>query len=353
MMPVHLSPSVVVMAKHQDSLFRQWHMLRLVPRHPQKVTAQTLRQTLRGQGFEVTERTVQRDLNELSAIFPLMADDREKPFGWSWQKDAQSFDLPGLTIPEALTLMLAEQHLSGLLPTSVVGQLKPYFDAARHRLDEEPRPRHGRSWLDKVRTVPPSQPLVAPETDPVAHQVISDALLHEKQVKIIYRKPGSKTTVEYTIHPLALVQRGTVIYLHSRIFDYPDTRILALHRIQSATLLEDDVVYPDGYQIDETIKAGVWGFGGEGIALVELIFKPGYGDHLYETPLAANQKIRTFDDGRIQVKAKVALTSQLRWWLLGFGDGVEVVAPAALREKIVSIVDGLVRTYSPLPAPAN
>jgi predicted DNA-binding transcriptional regulator YafY len=58
------------MPKHQDSLFRQWHMLRLVPRYPQKVTAQALRQTLLGEGFEVTERTVQRDLIELSTVFP-------------------------------------------------------------------------------------------------------------------------------------------------------------------------------------------------------------------------------------------------------------------------------------------
>ena len=339
------------MPKHQDSLFRQWHMLRLVPRYPQKVTAQALRQTLRGEGFEVTERTIQRDLNELSTIFPLTVDDREKPFGWSWQKDAQSFDLPGLTIAEALTLILAEQHLSGLLPTTVVTQLKPYFDAARHRLDEEPQPGHGRSWLDKVRTVPPSQPLLAPAIDPLVHQIISDALLHEKQVKISYRRPGSNTVVEYPIHPLALVQRGTVIYIHSRIHDYADTRILALHRVQTATLLDADVVYPEGYRVDETIESGVWGFGDGELAKLELIFKPGYGDHLNETPLAANQKILALKDGRLQVKATVALTSQLRWWLLGFGDGVEVVAPTALREKIVGIVEGLVSTYSPPPSP--
>lgn len=333
------------MPKHQDSLFRQWHMLRLVPRFPQKVTAQALRQTLRGEGFEVTERTVQRDLNELSSIFPLTVDDREKPFGWSWQRDAQSFNLPGLTIPEALTLILAEQHLPGLLPTSVVTQLKPYFDAAKHRLDHEPQPQHGRSWLDKVRTVPPSQPLLAPQIEAQVHQVVSEALLHEKQVQISYRRPGSGSLVEYRIHPLALIQRGAIIYLHTRIFDYTDLRILALHRIHSATLLDEDVVYPEDYQVDETIKSGVWGFGDGDIANVELVFKPGYGDHLYETPLTTNQRIQKFDDGRINVTASLAMTSQFRWWLLGFGDGVEVVAPAALREKIIGIVDGLVNTY--------
>lgn len=94
------------MAKNQDALFRQWHMLRLMPRYPHKITVQDVRRHLEGEGFEITERSIQRDLNELSCSFPLCCDSREKPYGWSWQKDAESFDLPGLTIPEALTLSM-------------------------------------------------------------------------------------------------------------------------------------------------------------------------------------------------------------------------------------------------------
>ena len=120
------------MPTNQDTLIRQWHMLRLVPRYPQKATVQFIRSALQGDGFEVTERTVQRDLNELSVVFPLSVDDREKPYGWSWQKDAPSFNLPGLTVPESLTLTLAEQHLNtisallhplGIIPVMVTGAL--------------------------------------------------------------------------------------------------------------------------------------------------------------------------------------------------------------------------------------
>lgn len=33
----------------------------------------------------------------LSMHFPLVADERSKPFAWSWDRDAESFDLPGMT----------------------------------------------------------------------------------------------------------------------------------------------------------------------------------------------------------------------------------------------------------------
>ncbi|OGQ52434.1 MAG: hypothetical protein A3J24_13235 [Deltaproteobacteria bacterium RIFCSPLOWO2_02_FULL_53_8] len=38
--------------------------------------------------FEVSKRTVERDLISLSEIFPLISNERSRPYGWSWSKDA-------------------------------------------------------------------------------------------------------------------------------------------------------------------------------------------------------------------------------------------------------------------------
>ncbi len=334
------------MPKHQDSLFRQWNMLRLVPRFPMKVTARNLQHQLIAAGHEVTERTVQRDLQELSIVFPLVVDDREKPYGWSWQKDAANFDLPGLTIPEAMTLVLAEQHLKGMLPASVVDQLAHYFHSAHQRLDSEPRPHRGRSWLDKVRTVPPAQPLRLPVVSKEVQHAVTDALLHEKQLSIRYQKKGEGSLVDYRIHPLALVQRGSVAYLYVRIFDHEDARTLALHRIVAADVLDAPVRYPKDFNIDQTIDQGVWGFGSGEKTDVILAFRNGMGDHLLETPLSADQTASIQADGRLHVSALVANTPQLRWWLMGFGDGVEVIAPKYLRGQILKAAQSMVSTYT-------
>jgi hypothetical protein len=39
-------------------------------------------------GFTVSKRTVERDLNELSLIFPLERNDKSIPFGWHWSASA-------------------------------------------------------------------------------------------------------------------------------------------------------------------------------------------------------------------------------------------------------------------------
>jgi predicted DNA-binding transcriptional regulator YafY len=314
------------MPSNQDTLYRHWHMLRLIPRYPGKVTTSQLRQSLGNQGFEVTARTLQRDLQQLSQIFPLVVDEREKPFGWSWQRDACSFDLPGMTIPEALTWAMAEQHLKTMLPVSIMEHLQPHFQAARLRLDGEPQPKHGRAWMDKVRTVPPNQPLLPPQISEAVHRAISNALLHEKQVEVRYRKKGKEQISTYRIHPLGLIQRGPVIYVYCRLFDYEDARLLALHRIEEAKVLDEGAIYPNDFNLDDKAARGILDFGsGENIQ-VELRFSTEAGEHLYETQLSKDQAIEKTEDGYLIVRATIPDTPQFNWWLSGFGENVKLIS---------------------------
>lgn len=336
------------MPKNEDTLFRQWHMLRFVPRHPRKITVRAIQAKLSAEGFEVSDRTVQRDLMELSEVFPLTVDDREKPFGWSWHKDANAFDLPGISVAEALTWVMAEQNLSKLLPGSLLEHLAPHFRAAHERLEKEPQPQRGRKWLSKVRCVTASQPLIPPHIDPDVQAVISDAVMQERQVEIIYRTKGNSEISTYQVHPLAIVQRGQVIYLYGRLFNYPNTRILAMHRIEAAKLLEQPSIPPDNFDLDDKVAKGVWSFGASDQINVKFKFFNGCGEHLLETPLSTNQRSEADEDDpkAITVFATIVDTPQLRWWLLGFGDGVEVLEPATLRQELTETAQKIVARYS-------
>lgn len=69
------------MATNQHTLRQQWHMLRAIPRAPRGIMVQALAARLADQDFSVTARTIQRDLVELSQVFPLQVDEGSKPFG--------------------------------------------------------------------------------------------------------------------------------------------------------------------------------------------------------------------------------------------------------------------------------
>jgi predicted DNA-binding transcriptional regulator YafY len=65
------------MPSDHDTLLRQWQMLRMIPRHPAKIAASQLCERLCGDGFDVSKRTVERDLQSLSQGYPNMLDERE------------------------------------------------------------------------------------------------------------------------------------------------------------------------------------------------------------------------------------------------------------------------------------
>jgi predicted DNA-binding transcriptional regulator YafY len=281
----------------------------------------------------VTKRTVERDLLDLSLAFPLVLDNRSKPYGWSWQKDAPAFSLPGLSNQEALIFMLVEQHLHQFMPASTQEVMAPYFKSARKTLDALPRSRRMGSWLNKVRSVPPSQPLLSPAIDPEVQNEVTEALLLDRQLAITYRS-RSKDPSQYQVHPLALVQRGPITYLYVRFNDYQNTRTLAMHRIIRAEMLELDVEPPTaGFNLEDEVLKGRFGFGeGNDFQLVAR-FSNVAGEHLYETPLSRDQKIEALPDG-LMVTATVADTPQVLWWILAMGAGVEVISPVGLRDKV-------------------
>ena len=93
-----------------QALQRQWAMLRAIPRQPQRITVTGLMTVLHNNGFEPSRRTVERDLHEMSARFPLYVDDARRPNGWSWMKDATLEFMPRLSVSQCLALTLAQQH---------------------------------------------------------------------------------------------------------------------------------------------------------------------------------------------------------------------------------------------------
>jgi predicted DNA-binding transcriptional regulator YafY len=92
-----------------SAIVRQWLILSMLPAPPRRIDTATLEQRLRERGDPVHRRTIQRDLVQLSAVFPIVADERQKPFGWRWTGAAARPEL--LSIGErgpakALTLRL-------------------------------------------------------------------------------------------------------------------------------------------------------------------------------------------------------------------------------------------------------
>lgn len=318
------------MPKRPDSLETlqlSHELLRRIPKG-RTVTAPELHQQLADAGFERDMRTIQRQLETLAEFYDLDRDDSSKPYRYCWKERARGLSLPSLSAQESLLLMLAEQHLSGLLPAKLMKSMEGFFTQARNHLGDKASTQREREWLQKVRVVSTSQPLLPPKIDSTVFDHVSNSLYSNQWLEVDYKNAAGKRTAA-RVMPLGLAQQGPRMYLVCRFDGYDNERSLALHRIVSASASTLSFDRPKDFDLKKYDGNGRFGFGnGERISLSFRIEKNA-GLHLLESPLSADQQAVELEDD-YEITATVVDSDMLDWWLRGFGKVVSEVVKTAL-----------------------
>jgi len=232
------------------------------------------------------------------------------------------------------------------MPDSVKGSLSSYFNKATHILSSLKGDNYLSNWSDKIRSIPRTQYLIPAKVLPDVLQIVYQSLLEEKPIKVHYQSRESEIAI-YEMHPQALVLRQSIIYLVATLWNYDDPRHFALHRISHCELSQSDYHPLKDFDLDAYIATGTFDYSAVENNEIRLtvIFSQGAAFHLTETPLSHDQKMVHKHDGRIQVTATVKNSLQLRWWLLGFGEYIEVIKPKALRDEFIETTQKLSKLY--------
>lgn len=329
-------------AKTHQAIARQWQLLKLLPTRPPGKTARELAESLAREGFKVTKRTVERDLNKLTVLFPLYCNDKSSPWGWRWADEAHC-DLPSLSVSEALSLRLLEDFLKPVLPATLLASMGARFALAKRKLENLEGQRLAR-WADKVRVVTPALQLLPPRIEPTVQEAVHEALLADEQVEVLYQSPHKEQASAMELHPLGLIQRGPVTYLVATVFDYEDVRLFAMHRIKEATRLSKPCRRPENFSLDAYLATGASDFGdGEHIRF-KAVVSDNLADRLRETPLSVDMELMEQENGCL-VNCSLIASWQLHWWILAQGDEIEVLKPKKLRESIAQTLRDAADVY--------
>lgn len=333
------------MSEAKDTLLRLFALLRLIPRDPQRIATPVLLEKLKDRGFSVTLRSVQRDLVRLSIPFSLLRDESTTPNRWSFTRDAP-LELAAMDTPTALALYLAESHLNGLLPQSVLDQLGAQFRKARNYLDDLGH--NGLAhWARRVRTLPNGKALLPAQVDAQVWAQVCAALLESRQLEIDYLSRSKAERKQLRIHPAGLVSRHSTSYLVGTVDGYADLRQFALHRIQQAEALEAAAQLQPEPDIDAYIASGAF-TSRRAAGEVELVadVHPQVAWLLQETPLSPQQTLEALPDSDWQrLRARVPLDQETLWWIFGLNDNIHVHAPGVWVEEIRQKVARLGQLY--------
>lgn len=337
-------------AKTHNALSRQWELLLQLPKRSPGITVTELHSRLTCAGYAISRRSVERDLHDLSLVFPLQCNDAGTPFGWYW-KPGVSVELQGITLTEAVSLALVEDAVRPLLPGSMLSVLEPRFEHARQKLRGLGEDTPAARWPDKVASVRPDFNLQAPEVQAEILEALQLAVISEQQIHCHYYSAHSDKLSELTLNPLAIVQRGLVTYLIATAVPYTDIRQFAVHRFRTATLLSSPCEGLGSFELQAYLDTDALQFGKpEKISL-----KAWVSEHqarlIRETPLSADMQLEPLTQG-FQLQATVTNSWQLHWWILSLGDALVVQAPATLRQQISDTLRRAAAAYAPDTCPA-
>jgi predicted DNA-binding transcriptional regulator YafY len=286
-----------------------------------RITARELAERL-----EVSERTILRDMNALSGTgIPVVAG-RGNGGGWSLL-DGYQTRLTGLNPAEVKSLFLGRParlmadlglkreseaallKIEASLPAEVRGQA----ELARQRILIDPR-----GWRDPAESIS-------------CLPVLMDAVWRGRQVRFLYAREFCEPA-ERTGHPLGLVAKGSTWYLVAHVES--ETRTYRVSRIREVAVLDCAAVYPPEFDL-----AAYW----ERSAAEFREKLPRY----YATFLADPSIMRwiryrgwrleeeTPEGGRIRVRLRFDVEEEAVQFALSFGGDIEVVEPAALRERVL------------------
>ena len=170
---------------------------------------------------------------------------------------------------------------------------------------------------------------------------LHDAIVNKKTIEIIYKPFHSAEAQTFCFSPYVLKEFRNRWFVFGRINNYPDTPIfnLALDRIEDVSdapkgecYLNENGFFPKEYfqdmigvtrGIDSPVEHVVF------IASVEDV------PYIRTKPLHHSQKeIETQQDGSVLFSIDVVLNRELERDLLGYGEGITVVSPDNLVEKL-------------------
>lgn len=126
-------------------------------------------------------------------------------------------------------------------------------------------------------------------------------------------------------------------------------RVSRMYRVlQMITMLQPGRTFASSPSVDPAEHFdGAWCMIHEGkFHDVHLRFEPNVAGNVAEVAWHRSQRVTWRDDGSIDFHVRVNGLAEIGWWILGYGDQVEVHSPPELRRHVRKVAESMATRYS-------
>ncbi|MFA5423971.1 MAG: WYL domain-containing protein [Phycisphaerae bacterium] len=287
--------------------------------------------------FATSRRTVFRDLKELTEVgVPCRYD----PSTGGYAIDPEFFLPPlNLNLQEALALLmlvhkgrdqiqLPFKHsalIAGLkIENNLPSKIKQYCNIALKYISTQPAAQVRPAELDKL------------------FAQLQKAITKKIKVNLKYDSLFDKKILDTEFCPYHLLYNQRAWYVLGYSGAHNSVRTFKLGRIKQLELSDKCFIDGDKFDVNEYIGRA-WSMIPEGkLYNIKLRFLPKVAHNVSEVQWHSTQQVKWQADGSAIMEFRVDGLGEISWWVLGYGDQVQVLAPAELRKKIINAARGMI-----------
>jgi predicted DNA-binding transcriptional regulator YafY len=290
--------------------------------------------------LEVSERTIHRDMEALSAAgIPVVAE-RGTGGGWRLLEEYRT-NLTGLNEAEIQALFVTK-------PSRLLADLG--WDKASEAgliklLAALPSVQHRDAEYARQRILVDTAGWHATEENIAFLPVLQEAIWQERRLYLTYRRGDGN--VERLVDPLGLVAKGSIWYLVAAVDG--EARTYRVSRVLAARISDEPCARPENFDLAEFWAKSSSQF---------VSNLPRYPVVIRALP-ELEQRIRAVgrfvqieqinppdDEGRITMHLVFQTEEMACGYLLSFGPKVEILEPLELREKVLELARNVLESYS-------
>jgi proteasome accessory factor B len=291
--------------------------------------------------LEVSRRTIFRDLNMLEmAHIPYYFDAEHRRY-----KIGQHFFLPPihLTLTEALALLT----LTGKLRCTSAVPLLSQSARAAMKLEGSLPPAMRQEVGDMIDHLSMQlAPTASHHGLDAMFDELAGAIAARRVCRMAYISFYERKQLNLTVHPLRLAFVHRAWYLIAYSVAHREVRTFKLGRIRKLTVTRAAFHSPADADVLEKHFGQAWCMIPEGkLYDVHLHFEPVVAGNVAEVHWHPSQRVQWNDDGSMEFHVRVDGLGEITWWVLGYGDQVEVVAPTALRRKVAAVATAMAERH--------
>lgn len=297
--------------------------------------------------LEVCTKTVRRDLEFMRDRLGLPVDFDAARNGFRYTEEVDAFPNLQISEGELFALMVAEKALQQYRGTPFEHRLVTALKKLERALPDTVSLNLA-EWNESISFRTTAEPIASV---PIM-EGLAAAIQHRRQLRLSYRKPGSRTPEARVVDPLHLANVNGDWYLFG--FDHlrQAIRTFVPARIQSVEPTGRTFRRPTRFALHRELRDSFGVFSREGDYRVVIRFDEAVADYIREKRWHPSQELVELPAGGLELRLRLGSLVEIQRWILGWAGNAVAVEPPELVAGIARAADQLLRHHPPQATPS-